>query len=396
MKKKHFITNINNSSSRKIKTIQQENLINLLEANDIKFSDPYETLLSLNIDNKFIQKKINANSGIILGTGGTSAERKTIFHDWEFYNYVCNMGERSVKYAFDEFEVPKIIGNCMSVGPLWGGFVSAHDVIKNLRLQEIPITSNVSSEDLFDYIVKFNVDTLIGIPSFFIDRFFDAKNTKAMRILKNILYIGETFEEDQRVNFQGINIKSLAYSTSEIGAIGYQCVYSKDNVFHINEDAYYVEIIEGEIIATPLLKFMNSVFRFATGDLGEFITGKCDCGANTKRLKVIGRKSGFNICGTTISHDDLISMMSKFEIFLLKDFQVVVDKKNNKIIFNFDDQKYTKKFLEKIENNIKKNALIKHLFSKKEFGGLYLKCASKLSFYKSEITGKVKQVVVIG
>lgn len=54
---------------------------------------------------------------------------------------------------------------------------------------------------------------------------------------------------------------------------------------HIDETAAILQLCEGELLATQLEKFGEPILRARTGLTGEILTGLCECGAETPRLR---------------------------------------------------------------------------------------------------------------
>lgn len=92
------------------------------------------------------------------------------------------------------------------------------------------------------------------------------------------------------------------YASREFGPIGQECRYQDG--FHINEDRFFVEIVDrnnrsvpdsqvGNILITSLHSKSFPFIRYAIGDKGAFVGGPCPCGLETKRLTFVGRTCDF-------------------------------------------------------------------------------------------------------
>lgn len=94
------------------------------------------------------------------------------------------------------------------------------------------------------------------------------------------------------------------YAAREFGPIGQEC--TMQNGFHINEDRFYIEIVDdnyvslppgnsGQIIITALHNLQFSFIRYAIGDKGRVTYEPCECGLTTARLFFDGRLCDFLI-----------------------------------------------------------------------------------------------------
>ena len=97
------------------------------------------------------------------------------------------------------------------------------------------------------------------------------------------------------------NVKSFDnYGSVETGAPAWEC--EEQDGMHINEDAYYFEIVhpdtneplpdgdQGAVVVTSLFKEATPVIRYKIGDVASIIPGKCRCGRTFRRLsKIKGR-----------------------------------------------------------------------------------------------------------
>ncbi len=76
------------------------------------------------------------------------------------------------------------------------------------------------------------------------------------------------------------------YGMTEFKEVAWEC--SKHEGYHINEDLYYVEIInngkydenDGEIVITSLANMAMPLIRFSVGDRGYKVEKPCSCGNN--------------------------------------------------------------------------------------------------------------------
>lgn len=119
-------------------------------------------------------------------------------------------------------------------------------------------------------------------------------------------------------------VRSLAYSTSETGPLGYQCRWLDADSHHVYEDAVVVELVDestgeagadghaGEVVATPLTDTGMALVRYRIGDRGRFgPPGRCRCGSRARTLTLLGRTAqSILVDGTVLSADLLLTRLA--------------------------------------------------------------------------------------
>lgn len=96
-----------------------------------------------------------------------------------------------------------------------------------------------------------------------------------------------------------LTIRSI-FQTNEAGPIGFQCAYTADDVFHIQEELVYVEVrensvhngfgTEGTLIATNMDRYLSPALRIDVGDIIEMVEDGCRCGRTSRMMRVLGRE----------------------------------------------------------------------------------------------------------
>ena len=143
--------------------------------------------------------------------------------------------------------------------------------------------------------------------------------------LRNFLFIGESLgaERERMVRSAApdLAVRSLAYSTSETGPLGYQCRHQTGAVHHLHEDANVVEVIDeagrpvppgtpGELVVTPLTTSGMALFRYRLGDRGQLLTGACGCGSAARSVLLLGRMpNSMTVDTITFSSDHLMAAL---------------------------------------------------------------------------------------
>ncbi len=67
------------------------------------------------------------------------------------------------------------------------------------------------------------------------------------------------------------------------------CVYCSEGGFHVHEDQFLVEIVDGELVVTTLTSEATPLLRYATRIACELQREKCKCGRTTAILRPAGR-----------------------------------------------------------------------------------------------------------
>ena len=168
-----------------------------------------------------------------------------------------------------------------------------------------------SSEDIHKQIMimkDYKTTALISTPGYALHI---ASILKEKRIhpeelsLKIGLFGSEPWSENLRNQIENqLHISAFDnYGSSEIMGPGVSFECNEKNGLHINEDHFIIEIIdpktskilkhgeEGELVITTLTKQGFPLIRYRTGDISQFLEGKCKCGRTFLRMKRIGGRS---------------------------------------------------------------------------------------------------------
>ncbi|MDA3970012.1 MAG: phenylacetate--CoA ligase [Desulfobulbaceae bacterium] len=190
-------------------------------------------------------------------------------------------------------------------GMFTGGF-GLHYGAEKLGASVIPISSGNTKRQI-QIIQDFRSTALVCTPSYALV-LADAMAEMDINInslsLKFGLFGGEPWSEAMRNEIQD-KLHIIAtdnYGLSEVMGPGVAGECIERNGLHINEDHFYVEIINpetmapmpmgevGEVVITTLTKEGFPVIRYRTRDLAHLIDAPCPCGRTLRRMsRVIGR-----------------------------------------------------------------------------------------------------------
>jgi phenylacetate-CoA ligase len=170
----------------------------------------------------------------------------------------------------------------------------------------------------------FRANVYVGLPSYLTVLIQKAAEVGAAMALEKAFVIAEKLPESLRTEFQsnhGIKV-SQGYGTAEVGAIAYECEEGKGMHF---DPSVLLEILDpetlepvkpgeaGEVIVT-VINPINTLLRFATGDLSSAVYDECPCGRKSPRLTgILGRVDQvIKVRGLFVHPGQLTEVMSEF------------------------------------------------------------------------------------
>jgi len=182
---------------------------------------------------------------------------------------------------------------------LFTGALGLHYGLERVGAAVVPISSG-NTERQIQLMRDFGVTLLVATPSY---AMYLAETAERLGAMKDIhlrvgLFGAEGSTEEMRRQLEerwGC-VVTENYGLSEIigpGVSG-ECVYH--NGMHINEDLFYIEIIDpvtgepvpdgeyGEVVITPLMKEALPILRYRTHDISRILPGACPCGWMFRRM----------------------------------------------------------------------------------------------------------------
>ncbi len=271
--------------------------------------------------------------GLVLRSSGTASRPKILYHSWDFTDRVQHLGARGVRAALAA--APNRIANCLFPGDLNGAFLFVQDIARSLPALSFAMGEYTAPADAAAVIDAHGIDTLVASPA------YGAELLAGHRLpLRNFLFIGESLGAERervvRSAAPDLVVRSLAYSTSETGPVGYQCHHQSGAVHHIHEDANVLEVVDeggrpvpagtpGELVVTPLTTSGMALFRYRLGDRGRLLTGTCACGSAARSVLLLGRMpSSMTVDTITFSSDHLVTALATLGVSRSTDCQLQV------------------------------------------------------------------------
>jgi phenylacetate-CoA ligase len=275
--------------------------------------------------------------GLALRSSGTTSRPKFLYHAWDFNDRVQHLGARGVRAALET--PPRRVANCLFAGDLNGAFLFVQDIARSLPALAFPMGEYTAPAEAAAIIEAHKIDTLTASPAYgaeLLARFRDGRPLP----LRNFLFIGESMgaERERMVRSAApdLAVRSLAYSTSETGPLGYQCPQQAGAVHHLHEDASVLEVIDeagrpvppgtpGELVVTPLTTSGMALLRYRLGDRGQLLTGPCCCGSAARSVLLLGRMpNSMTVDTVTFSSDHLLAALGTLGVSSPTDCQFQV------------------------------------------------------------------------
>jgi phenylacetate-CoA ligase len=164
----------------------------------------------------------------------------------------------------------------------------------------------------------------VGLPSYLKVLLEKAEEAELSLFIEKAFVIAEKLPESLRSELQdshGIKTRQ-GYGTAEVGAIAYECEEASGMHF---DPSVLVEILDphtldpvepgeqGEIVVT-VINPINTLLRFATGDISSAIFDECPCGRKSPRLTgILGRVDQVTkVRGLFVHPGQLAEIMSGF------------------------------------------------------------------------------------
>ena len=278
----------------------------------------------------------------IQSTSGTTGKRVVAFytqHDIDLWEECCARAIVAVGGSNED-----VVQVCYGYGLFTGG-AGIHGGSHKVGSLTLPMSSG-NTERQIQFMMDLGSTILCCTPSYaayigetLAERGYKPEDNK----LKAGIFGAEPWTEEMRHSIeQSLGIKAYdIYGLTEISGPGVAFECEAQNGMHINEDHFYVEVIDpetgevlpegskGELVFTSLDKEAFPLIRYRTRDICVLSREKCSCGrTHVKMTKPMGRSDDMMIIrGVNV-------FPSQIETVLLNEgytpnYQIVVDRVNN-------------------------------------------------------------------
>lgn len=256
---------------------------------------------------------------IIISTGGSSGiARYTTYTHAEWDAFVeCQAAAMRILGITRRDRV----ANLFIAGHFWPSFLGLHDVIKKLGAVHLPISANIPMEEVVALCRTFEPTVMVSLPTLFVFMADMARRDGfSFPGLRMINYAGEHLSAAAEAHVTaalGVSrIKAGAYTSADVGIMGYQCDHCPPGVYHVPTAFQFVELVNfeenrpavagetGEVVVTNLSRVSTPIIRYRVGDLASWTGSPCACGDPNPLLKLGGRAGqDFKLGGGFISLD---------------------------------------------------------------------------------------------
>lgn len=197
------------------------------------------------------------------------------------------------------------VANLFVSGSLYASFVFINRMIEEMGCLNLPFTASAPPETVSAQVERFEVNVLMGIPSWIMEVVAAFTPGAAEKVTK-IFYGGEILypEEREWLHSRLPNLKVIAsggYAAVDAGMMAYQCPSSKGGIHHVHADHVILELVDpetfqpvapgevGTILVTTLDRHLMPLIRYQIGDVGRWVEGDCPCGRQMPRFELLGR-----------------------------------------------------------------------------------------------------------
>jgi phenylacetate-coenzyme A ligase PaaK-like adenylate-forming protein len=261
----------------------------------------------------------NSYSDLHFYSGGSSGEPKLSVFTYADYHRQMEVAAEGLYAAGLEPKSDRCM-NLFYAGNLYGGFVSFFTILEKLNAVHFPMGASTDFNLVGKAIVTNKIDTLLGMPSYLIQLFSANRELfKGYSGIKKIFYGGEHFSESQvkfLKNEFGVSIiRSASYGSVDAGPLGFQCEFSTGGIHHLNERLHELEVVDlevdtpvkngnvGRFLFTSKVRHGQKIERYAIGDVGRIVEGRCECNRVGVRFELLGRHGDvFRIGATFLSY----------------------------------------------------------------------------------------------
>jgi phenylacetate-coenzyme A ligase PaaK-like adenylate-forming protein len=219
--------------------------------------------------------------------------------------------------------------NLFNAGHLYGGFISFFTILEDIGAIQFPMTAVPDTMEVAEAIVKYRVNTLLGIPVY-LNALFEEHGDllKEYGGVKKIFYGGEHFTATQVTHLReefGIEIiRSAVYGSNDAGPLAFACPYCEGGVHHLMTANQWLEILKldadepvvgdevGRLILTSRQRHGQQIQRYEIGDTGRWVPGPCPCGRKSPRFELMGRHGDvFRSGGPFLNYRRFVNLLTE-------------------------------------------------------------------------------------
>ncbi|KAK8110666.1 acetyl-CoA synthetase-like protein [Apiospora kogelbergensis] len=233
------------------------------------------------------------NNGIILASGGTTSEPKTIYRTREEVQQAADDMGRIISEVTGMLPGDRI-ANLLSSGPMYGAFLGvAIACLYHMKTPQVhlPLTGQASLPQMANYIQKYDATVLLG-NVFIVSRLADHLQQEGVTLpgIRLIMFLGESLHSEMRSSwekaFPNMRAVPAMYSASDTGVLGIPIGTTDGSdsrpIYRVNNTTLVVELLDeagnvikeegkkGRVIVTNPNVKLQPVIRYPVGDVARW------------------------------------------------------------------------------------------------------------------------------
>ncbi|MBI4424662.1 MAG: hypothetical protein HY554_13095, partial [Elusimicrobia bacterium] len=232
--------------------------------------------------------------------GSTGAPKFSVYdgRDWD-----AMIGHAAGVFEALGLERSDRVANFMIAGDLYGSFVSFDHINARLGAACFNFAGSSTPEVFVEMWRGFGLNAVEGMPAQLVPFLRKAKAAEPRLTLEKALYAGSPLSaSDDEWLRRALGVRRVAsvIGANDGGQIAYQCEAQRGALHHAIDDFNYLEVVDasgrpvppgetGLLVITSLLKFAYPLIRYAVGDQGRILPGRCACGRSSRVLEYLGR-----------------------------------------------------------------------------------------------------------
>lgn len=220
------------------------------------------------------------------------------------------------------------VANLFVSGSLYASFVFINRMVEEMGCLNLPFTSSAPPETVSAQVERFDVNVLMGIPSWLLEVVAGLSAEAASKVTK-IFYGGENlYPEEREWLYERLPnltlVASGGYAAVDAGMMAFQCGDSQGGIHHVHADHVILELIDpetmqpvvpgdvGVILVTTLDRHLMPLIRYRIGDVGRWVPGDCPCGRQMPRFELLGRgDDSLRIGIATVGIDEILPAIAQ-------------------------------------------------------------------------------------
>jgi phenylacetate-coenzyme A ligase PaaK-like adenylate-forming protein len=269
--------------------------------------------------------------GYVTRSGGSTGSPKfSVFDDRDWRAMLVSAVHMFEACGFRETDR---IANFMSVGDLYGSFISFNHVNFELGAQSFCFAQATDPLNFLTIARQFRINAIQGIPGTLLKFLRGVHQLDSNFKIEKLMYAGMplgTSDREWLRTVMGVTTLVSVIGTTEANQIGYQCGHLEGTHHHLLEDYNFIEIVDetgqslpdgtkGRLAITNLEKFNYPLLRYLNGDAGRIVEHRCECGRTGRVLEYLGRCDNLiSFANMNVDYNDVVAALQDFGLSQLQ------------------------------------------------------------------------------